>query len=227
MNTRATFPALNRQTLPLIPAAALLGVCGTLLIHRSPEPVCSPVLSLPVEKTTPVSSDPPNPSPLPGVLSLPPAALAGSGPVSPPASHRPPPDSHQRFSLADLKAQMAQRKDGTFVIEVPTLHFSASDAAAREVMDGQPVETVAQIASGSGSAADLRLSRLLTHCCSADAHPFYIAASSARPLPALANSAWVTVRGRISYQRQIGGFGTVLNVESITETTAPVNPVLQ
>lgn len=231
MNTPA-FPTLNRQTLPLIPAAALLGVCGMLFIHRSPEPVGTPVLSLPAaenpaENATPVSSDPPNPASLPGVFSLPPATLAGSGPVAPPASHRPPPDSRQRFSLADLKAQMPQREDGTFVIEVPTLHYSASDPAARQVMDGQPVETLAQIAIGSDSAAELRLSRLLTHCCSADARPFYIATTFSRPPPAIANASWVTVRGRISYQRRLGGYGTVLNVESITETPAPVKPVLQ
>lgn len=219
---------LNRQMLPLIPAAALLGVCGVLLMHRVPESVGTPVLSLPPkEKAPPVSSDPPSPSSLPGVFSLPPATLAGIGPVAPSASHRPPPDSRERFSLADLKAQMPQREDGTFVIEVPTLHFSASDPAARQVMDGQPVETLAQIATSNGSVVDLSLSRLLTHCCSADARPFYIGTSFSGPAPALGNASWVKVRGRIAYQRRSGGFRTVLNVESVTQAPAPLHPVLQ
>lgn len=231
MNSPQVKRPAARLILSLGPPAALLSLCVIWLTQWIPEtggglPVASVVGNAP-PVAEPLSTLKLNSSPVPGVLSLPPATLAGSGPVNPPATHRPPPDSRTTFSLEDLKAQMPQREDGTFVIEVPTLHFAANDPAARRVMEGQRVETVAQIAPGRTDKSELRLVRLLTRCCSADARPFHITASIAGKPPSFANAAWVKVRGRIGYHRVWDGFGAVLHVESVTETSAPLDWILR
>lgn len=222
-------------------AVALLALCGVLSLMQQSGRLAEVVTSRRqpfVQK--PVSSDPLNESPVPGVMALPPANLKGDGadasqiPDESPQQpvHLLPPDSRTAFSLADLKAQMPQRADGTFVIEVPTLHFSTYDAAARQVMAGRPVETMAQIAfhtAGADGTIRFRLSRLLTRCCSADARPYFVTASLVSPSgnpPFCSSGSWVTVRGHIAYEWQTGGFGAVIAVESITETSPPPNPVL-
>lgn len=225
MNPPAPTPGNFHRTLPLLAALALPVCCWVFLKQQHRDDLTSGPSRIP---SAPAALLPGIPSAtnlpqLPGVMSLPPATLASASKTPAAVIHRPPPDSRAVFTLADLKAQMPQREDGTFVMEVPTLHFSAADAAARRIMDGQRVETVAQLLSGDTGP---RLSRRLTRCCTADAREFSVAAVLPPDFNAGTAGTWVKAAGRLRYRREIGGFAAVLEITSITEVPPPANPVL-
>lgn len=224
MNPPAPFHGMHRRTLPLLAALAPPAACWVLFTFHPGDDVASAPRHMNFAPQLPELPKAANLPQLPGVLALPPATLAGARTTAAAVTHRPPPDSRAVFTLADLKAQMPQRENGTFLMEVPTLHFSAADAAARQVIEGRQVETLAQFSSGQTGP---RLSRRLTRCCTADAREFSVTAVLTPALTATAAGTWVKATGRIRYRREIGGFVAVLEITSITEAAPPANPVLQ
>jgi hypothetical protein len=139
----------------------------------------------------------------------------------------PPPASRDAFTFADLKAQMPQRADGTFLMEVPSLYFSAGDPAARQVIEGQSVETTAQLRPDPSYPALFQLTRSLTRCCSADSRAYSIVVEPATAMPSLPDGAWVSVTGTISYRREIGGYGPVIHSATIHQVPPPAIPILK
>lgn len=116
------------------------------------------------------------------------------------------------------------------VIEVPVLHFSANDAAARQVMAGQPVETSAQVASHPSDSDELSRigrSRLLTRCCTADARPYFIAVEPPSALSEFPAGSWVAVTGSIGYCREAGGYGSVIHATRINLVPRPATLILK
>jgi hypothetical protein len=164
---------------------------------------------------------------LPGVLSLPPATHARDARAPTGTRHLPPPADAGRFTLEDWQAQTPRRNDGTFLVEVPTLHFSASDPAARSVIEGQSVETTAQLHRSPLHPALTTLARSLTHCCTADARDFTIPLELPGEDPLLPDGAWVIVTGTIRYRPDPAGYRAVLCAKNIRVTDPPLNPLLK
>jgi len=237
------YPKAKGTTVPPLLAAALLAVCGGIFLN--PKPPDSPSgTNTPTTTLSPVPaaeqprlSAPPTPaerhptSPHPGVLSLPPATLTGNYTIPPPKIHQAPPPSASRdtFTIDDLKAQLPQRASGTFAMEVPTLSFSAGDAAARQVIEGQSIETTAQITSRPSNPACATLSRSLTRCCASDARSYTLTAELPTPHPLFPDGAWVTVTGTLHYTREIGdfSFSPMIRVLSMQMVPPPAQTVLQ
>lgn len=161
------------------------------------------------------------------MLSLPPATNASRSTTPAGPRHRPPPADVGRFTLADLKAQAPQRDDGTFLVDVPTLRFSASDPAARSVIEGQSVETTAQLCRNPSDPSLTTLSRSLTHCCSADARHFAIPVRFQGTHPSLPYGAWVTVTGTVAYHHDPAGYHAVLSASHISLTIPPIHPLIR
>ena len=233
MNSRPFHRRTIGSVLPPLLAASVLCMGGVLCIKSSQPHPATGLAAPPRAASAPVEAAASEPAlakahPLSGVLSLPPAMLPGTVTAQTITRHQPPPPaSREAFTFADLKSQMPQRADGTFLMEIPTLYFSAGDAAARQVIEGQNVETTAQFRrAGTGIAAP-RLTRRLTRCCSADAQEFCITAAEPARLPAFAEGTWVKAMGRMQYRREVGGFGAVLEIATISEVPPPATPVLQ
>ena len=96
------------------------------------------------------------------------------------------------FTLEDLEAQVDRSPAGNFMLEVPELFYTAGDREVQRVLEGQPVETVAQIMPerlNNDAGNRVRLFRLVVECCAADARPLSILPNSQDRLPNSANSA--------------------------------------
>jgi hypothetical protein len=228
MNSASSHRPPGVRALPLLLAVALLSICGGVLLNSKP-PDAPPraVASLAKSPHVPWIAEPTLPAPLPGVFSLPPATLAGNaGAVAAIVHKTPPPASRDSFTFADLQAQLPQGPDGQFLMEVPTLYFSAGDAAARQVIEGQTVEITAQLTPDPANPALATLCRSLTRCCSADARRYTTRVEFTTTCPAFPADTWVTVTGKVHYFRDAGGYGTVVQVETLHEAKPPAQVVL-
>lgn len=211
MNSALLSKQVSRaSTVPLLLAIGLLCLCGVLLnsqriassAPRTQSPTEFKPNSIPAEVM---------PS---GVLNLPPATLAGNLNS---INHVPPPtSSRDSFTLADLKAQMPQRSDGTFLMELSTIYFSASDAAARQIIEGKTIETTAQISFNADEGTGVKLCRSIPYCCSAHARRLSIVAKFNGAAPAFANGDWVTITGTVAYCRDLNGYSPVLQIKSMS-----------
>lgn len=137
--------------------------------------------------------------------------------------------SYGSFTLADLKAQVPQSKEGNFVLEVPELYYTAGDKEVQGVLNGQPVETTAQVLPEKVNNEDgkrLRIFRLLVQCCAADARPYSVPVEFTEKAPTLKDMTWVKVVGKMSYKQEGGQTVPVILASSISETTSPDNAML-
>jgi uncharacterized membrane protein YcgQ (UPF0703/DUF1980 family) len=139
------------------------------------------------------------------------------------------PKSYGTFTLADLKAQVPQSKEGNFILEVPELYYTAGDKEVQSVITGQPVETTAQVLPEKVNNADgkrLRIFRLLVQCCAADARPYSVPVEFADKAPPIKDMTWVKIVGTMAYAQENGQTVPLVKAISITETTAPENSML-
>lgn len=134
--------------------------------------------------------------------------------------------SYGSFTLADLEAQVPKSKAGNFILEVPEIYYTAGDKEVQTVLNGQPVETVAQVLPekvNNPKGTRLRIFRMLIQCCAADARPYSIPAEFGKKAPEFKDMTWVKVTGKMSYQEEGGQTVPILEAQTIEETTAPDN----
>lgn len=134
--------------------------------------------------------------------------------------------SYGNFTLADLEAQVPKSKAGNFILEVPELHYTAGDKEVQTVLNGQPVETVAQVLPekvNNPNGTRLRIFRMLIQCCAADARPYSIPAEFGKKAPEFKDMTWVKVTGKMNYKEEGGQTVPILEAQTIEETTAPDN----
>ncbi len=178
-----------------------------------------------IEVTTPklpAGSTPPSPA---GTATAEMAKNASPAAASPAAAAK----SYGSFTLEDLKAQVPQSKEGNFILEVPELYYTAGDVEVQRVLTGQPVETKAQVMPEKVNNAEgkrLRILRLLVQCCAADARPYSVPVEFKEKAPVFKDMTWVEVKGTMSYRKEGDQTVPVVQVTSITETTAPDNAML-
>jgi hypothetical protein len=147
----------------------------------------------------PKKRPPPQPIPVPIQMATPAKSPAAQGAVQAPS----PMPKKPTFTLADLKAQVPQDKDGNFQLELPELYMATGDRQVATVLDGQKVETVARVLPEKADNADghkVRLFALVVSCCAADAQPVTIAADFGKKAPAFKDMTWVKVHGIMRYK---------------------------
>jgi hypothetical protein len=162
------------------------------------------------------------------------SATASTTPGTPPVDPSKPAaaataQSYGTFTLADLKAQVPQSKEGNFILEVPEIFYTAGDKEVQGVLAGQPIETVAQVMPekvNNESGKRLRIFRLLVQCCAADARPFSVPVEFAEKAPEIADMTWVKVVGKLAYRQEGGQTIPLLLADKAEETTAPDQSML-
>ena len=173
---------------------------------------------------TTAGSAPPAPSPAaPPTKTGEVATPAGTAAAGSPAK------SYGSFTLADLKAQVPQSKEGNFILEVPELYYTAGDKEVQNVLAGEAVETTAQVLPEKANNEDgkrLRIFRLLVQCCAADARPYSVPVEFADKAPVLKDMTWVKVVGKMAYKQENGQTVPMILASTITETAAPDNSML-
>jgi uncharacterized repeat protein (TIGR03943 family) len=137
--------------------------------------------------------------------------------------------SYGNFTLADLKAQVPQSKEGNFLLEVPEIYYTAGDKEVQGVLAGQSVETTAQVLPEKLNNPDgkrVRIFRLLIQCCAADARPFSIPVEFDKKAPEFKESTWVKVIGTMTYKSEGGQTVPVLQATSMVESAEPDNKMI-
>ena len=134
------------------------------------------------------------------------------------------PKSVAPFTLADLKAQVPQSKEGNFMLDVPEIFYTAGDKEVQAVLEGQKVETIAQVLPekvNNPNGTRLRIFRLLIQCCAADARPLSIPVEFGKTPPNFKDMAWVKVVGKLSFKSENNQTVPVLEATSMVETVEP------
>ena len=129
------------------------------------------------------------------------------------------------LTLADLKAQFPQSKEGNFIMEVPQIFFTATDKEVQVLLTGKTVETVGQVKL----TGDKRFCvfRFLTQCCAADARSYEIPVEYAEREPELKATSWVKLAGTVSYKQENGKTIPVIIATEVKETEAPKQTILK
>lgn len=132
------------------------------------------------------------------------------------------------FTMKDLEAQIARSPEGNFMLEVPELYYTAGDKEVQSVLDGQPVETIAQVLPEKVNNPDgtrVRIFKMLIQCCAADARPYSIPVEFGKAPPAMKDMAWVKVVGKITFKQENNQTVPLLEATSMTEAAAPDSKV--
>ncbi|MEZ0386338.1 MAG: hypothetical protein ACAI34_04665 [Verrucomicrobium sp.] len=132
--------------------------------------------------------------------------------------------SYGNFTLKDLEAQVPRNKDGNFMLEVPEIFYTAGDKEVQHVLNGQSVETIAQVMPekvNNDAGTRVRIFRLQVQCCAADARPYSIPVEFGKAPPPFKDMSWVKVIGKVTYRQE--GNQTVPMVEAVSmvETAEP------
>lgn len=132
------------------------------------------------------------------------------------------------FTMKDLEAQIAKSPEGNFMLEVPELYYTAGDKEVQSVLDGQPVETIAQVLPEKVNNPDgtrVRIFKMLIQCCAADARPYSIPVEFGKEPPKFKDMAWVKVVGKITFKQENNQTVPLLQATSMTEAAAPDSKV--
>ena len=137
--------------------------------------------------------------------------------------------SYGSFTLEDLKAQVPQSPEGNFMLEVTELHYTAGDKEVQSVLNGQPVETVAQVLPekvNNEKGTRLRIFRMLVQCCAADARPYSIPVEFGKPAPQIKDMSWVKITGKMHYITEGDQVVPLLEATSMVETAEPADAMV-
>lgn len=137
--------------------------------------------------------------------------------------------SYGSFTLADLKQQVPQSPEGNFLLEVPELYYTAGDKEVQSVLNGQPVETIAQVLPekvNNEKGTRLRIFRLLVQCCAADARPYSIPVEFGKTAPQVKEMSWVKVVGKMTFKEEGGQTVPVLEATSLTDAAEPADKMI-
>lgn len=136
----------------------------------------------------------------------------------------------QGFTLADLKAQIPQDKDGAFLMELSEILNTATDPEVRKLLKGQPVVTTGQVITETEGNADgrrLRIIRTQLLCCAAHTRQCSVAVEFAGKAPAVKDKSWVRITGTMSYKQEAGTFVPEIIAKEIQETATPSSQLLK
>lgn len=137
--------------------------------------------------------------------------------------------SYGSFTLEDLKQQIEQNSKGEFVLQVPEIYYTAGDLEVQRVINGQPVETTAQILPEKVNNAHghrVRIFRMLVQCCAADARPYSVPVDFGKKAPEFKDMTWVKISGTMTYEKDGDQTIPVIKATSIEETPAPENTMI-
>jgi hypothetical protein len=203
-------------------------------VAAKPKPAASSVAAVTPPATTPAPS---TPSSTPSVQQMPPDPSKGPAPAVNPkevdkqaAKGGAEAKSYGSFTLEDLKAQVSQSPEGNFMLEVPELYYTAGDKEVQSVLNGQPVETIAQVLPekvNNEKGTRLRIFRLLVQCCAADARPYSIPVEFGKTAPTeFKDMSWVKVTGKITYKQEGDQTVPVLEATSMTPAAEPADAMV-
>jgi hypothetical protein len=132
--------------------------------------------------------------------------------------------SYGNFTLADLEAQVPRNKDGHFMLEVPEIFYTAGDKEVQSVLDGQSVETIAQVMPekvNNEGGTRVRIFRLQVQCCAADARPYSIPVEFGTTPPPFTEMGWVKVIGTVTYRQEGSQTVPMVMATSMVEAAEP------
>lgn len=132
--------------------------------------------------------------------------------------------SYGNFTLADLEAQVPRSKDGHFLLEVPEIFYTAGDKEVQSVLNGQSVETIAQVMPekvNNEAGTRVRIFRMQVQCCAADARPYSIPVDFGKAPPPFKEMGWVKVVGKVTYKQEGNQTVPVVEAASMEETAEP------
>lgn len=128
------------------------------------------------------------------------------------------------FTMKDLEAQIAKSPEGNFMLEVPEIYYTAGDKEVQSVLNGQPVETIAQVLPekvNNPNGTRVRIFKMLIQCCAADARPYSIPVEFGKEPPKMKDMTWVKVVGKITFKQENNQTVPLLEATSMTESAAP------
>lgn len=132
--------------------------------------------------------------------------------------------SYGSFTMKDLEAQIAKSPEGNFMLEVPEIYYTAGDKEVQSVLDGQPVETIAQVLPekvNNPNGTRVRIFKMLIQCCAADARPYSIPVEFGKEPPKFKDMSWVKVVGKITFTQENNQTVPLLQATAMTEAAAP------
>lgn len=128
------------------------------------------------------------------------------------------------FTLEDLESFVKRSDDGNFMISLIELFYSAGDVEVRKVLNGQPVETVAQVVEdtvNNPNGSRLRGFRMFMQCCAADSRPVSIAVEFGEKPPPYKEMGWYKLVGTMDFQTENGIMTPILMVKEMIEDKEP------
>ena len=141
-------------------------------------------------------------------------------------------DGWGEFTLDDLKRMVPQSSEGNFLLEVPQLFYTANDTELQRVLEGLPVETIAQVMPISKDVQEmnpdaatrrLRLFRMFVECCAADMRPLPVTIEFKDGIPEYEEMGWVKVVGKVRYEHVDGVTAPIVDVISMEPTAEPMD----
>lgn len=156
---------------------------------------------------------------VPSAFSPPKRAVDSSGAVS-----------EGDYDLADLEKVVERSAEGNLMLGVDQLFYTQDDAVLQRVLDGQPVEVVAQFVPEVGynpSGKRVRIFTLMASCCAMHGPQVVsVPAEFARLPPEFEEESWVKVVGRLTYPMENGRKQAVINVQRMERTNEPKNDLV-
>ena len=131
--------------------------------------------------------------------------------------------------MEDLERMVPKNSEGKFLLDVPQIFYTAGDEELMTVMEGIPVETVAQVMEetlNNPTGTRLKLFRLFIECCAADARPLSIPIDFGKAPPEFEELGWVKVIGKLHYANEDGDVIPLLQVESMEPTAEPMDMMM-
>lgn len=128
------------------------------------------------------------------------------------------------FTLEDLESFVKRSDEGNFMISLIELFYSAGDVEVRNVLTGQPVETVAQVVEDAVNNPDgtrLRAFRMFMQCCAADSRPVSIAVEFGKAPPPYKEMGWYKLIGTMDFQTENGIMTPILRISEMREDKEP------
>ena len=138
-------------------------------------------------------------------------------------------DEWGAFTMEDLERMVPKNSAGQFLLDVPQIFYTAGDEELMVVMEGIPVETVAQAMEETlhnPNGHRLKLFRLFVECCAADARPLSIPIDFGAPPPPYEELGWVKVIGTLHYLEEDGDIVPILKVETMEPTAEPMEMMM-
>jgi len=152
------------------------------------------------------------------------STAAGAPPPAGAANAGGAPATSSGFSIKDLEGLVKRSDEGNFMISLIELFYSSGDVEVREVLRGQPVETVGQVVPdtvNNPNGTRLRAFRMFMQCCAADARPISIPVEFGTEPPAFKEMGWYKLIGTMDFQTESGIMVPILKATELRPEPEP------